>query len=274
MDWALVLASQGIDAAIDDGTDGAGWALVVSTSDYPAAVQAIRQYRLENRHWHWRQPLRMEGLVFDWRVMLWAALMALFYWLSHVRNPGLEATGCMDNAAVQAGEWWRLFTAMLLHADMAHLTANVSFGVVLLGLAMGRYGGGVGLLAAYLAGVVGNVAGLLFYPPSHQSLGASGMVMGGLGLLAAQSVAHLGRHPITRRHVIRGVLGGVMLFVLLGFGPGTDVLAHLGGFLTGLLFGAVLTRLPAGWQRPWTDIAAWLVFGGLIFATCWQWLRF
>lgn len=57
MDWALVLASQGVNAIIDDGADGPGWGLIVDTADYPAAIRAIRLYRQENRHWRWREPI-------------------------------------------------------------------------------------------------------------------------------------------------------------------------------------------------------------------------
>src|SRR5690242_20445444 len=128
MDWALVLASQGIDAFIDGGADGAGWGLVVSAADYPAAMRAIRLYRRENRHWRWRQPLRPHGLVFDWRVCFWGMLMAGFHWLSWKAGPGFQEAGRMDNAAVQAGDWWRIFSAVLLHADIGHLASNVAIG--------------------------------------------------------------------------------------------------------------------------------------------------
>ena len=65
------------------------------------------------------------------------------------------------------------------------------FGFLFVGLVMGRYGPGVGLLAVYLAGVGGNLAAWLVYGESHRGLGASGMVMGALGLLTVQSVALL-----------------------------------------------------------------------------------
>lgn len=269
MDWALVLASQDIPAIIDDGADGLGWGLIVSAADHLAAVRAIELYRLENRHWRWRQPLPWRGLLFDWRVLFWGLLLVAFHVLTQFSRPDFSTTGRMDNAAVMAGEWWRIFTAVLLHADLAHLAANVSIGIVLLGLAMGRFGGGVGLLAAYLAGAGGNVAGLLLYPPAHLGVGASGMVMGGLGLLAAQTLPFLRRNRPGRRQVLRGVLAGVLLFVLFGMSPEADVVAHLGGFVTGLLLGAILIRLPVSWLNPKTELAAILLGVGLLGATAW-----
>jgi len=52
---------------------------------------------------------------------------------------------------------------------------------------MARFGPGQALLAALLAGAVGNAAGLALRTEHYIGLGASGMVMGGLGLLTAQS---------------------------------------------------------------------------------------
>src|SRR6185436_21179670 len=106
-------------------------------------------------------------------------------------------------------------------------------GLLLFGLAMGALGPGVGLLAALLAGAGGNLAGLLFYPEAHRGLGASGMVMGALGLLTAQSLWLLRTGLPGRQIMARGLLGGFLLLVWFGFSPDpkVDVLAHITGFL-------------------------------------------
>ena len=242
MDWSLVLVSQGIETAIEnlEGT----WSLVLPARDYQQALKALRQYRLENRHWPWRQPLAWPHAHFDWAVIGWAGLLMVFHWFGS-KNEGLRLAGVMDTSAVLSGQWWRVFTAMTLHADLAHLATNLSIGIVLLGLAMGRYGTGTGLLAAYLAGAYGNLASLWINVRPFQGLGASGMVMGALGLLAAQTLPRRGDPPKPLKHLLGGVAAGFMLFVLFGLAPGTDIVAHFGGFLTGLLMGAVLIRVPA-----------------------------
>jgi membrane associated rhomboid family serine protease len=109
---------------------------------------------------------------------------------------------------------------------------------------MARYGAGVGLLASYLAGALGNVAGLLFYQAPYRGLGASGMVMGALGLLAVQSLFLWRRGLKIWKFMVNGILAGLMLFVLLGLDPHSDVVAHLGGFVAGALLGSLLTRVP------------------------------
>lgn len=273
MDWGLVLLSQGIAATIDDGAEGGGWGLWVTEDEHAAALRAIRLYQWENRHWRWRQPLPWRGFHFDWKVVLWTGLLAVIHFIDFSSNGAVQAAGRMDSAAVRAGEWWRIFTAILLHADIAHLVSNLSLGVVLLGLAMGRYGSGAGMLAAYLAGAAGNLAGLLIYPEPHYGVGASGMVMGGLGLLAIQSVALLRRGAPGRKYVLRGILAGLLLFTLYGLSPGTDVVAHLGGFVTGVVLGGVLTSLPQRWKNSKMDNAAAILFGALLLVTSWRAFR-
>ena len=185
MDWGLVLVSQGIEATIEASEDGSGWGLVVAAQDYEQALSAIGQYRLENRGWPWQQPVLQQGYLFDWGSLAWVLLVLLFFWLDG--RADLRSAGAMDTRLLAQGQWWRLLTAIWLHADLGHLAANATLGFVLLGLAMGRYGTGVGLLAACLAGVGGNLGCWLLALGGHRSLGASGMIMGALGLLAAQS---------------------------------------------------------------------------------------
>jgi len=99
-------------------------------------------------------------------------------------------------------------------------------------------------LAGFLAGAAGNVAGLLLHQGTYHRLGASGMVMGGLGLLAIQSLSIRFKNPRSGRYIIGGILAGVLLFTLLGLNPNSDVIAHLGGFLCGLVLGAAMTMIP------------------------------
>ena len=268
MDWSLVLASQGIEHAIDRD-EAAGWTLSVAEADHEKALAQIRQYRLENRHWRWRRPVFQPGLFFDWSCLAWVGLNILFFGWSEARA-GLRLTGMTDGAALAHGEWWRLFTATWLHADLAHLAMNAVFGFVFLGLVMGRYGPGVGLLAAYLAGAGGNLAGWLVRDVNQRGLGASGVVMGALGLLTVQSAALLQRRSAnTFRLFASGIFAGVLLFVFLGVSPGTDVVAHLGGFITGLLLGSLLALAPRLTRLPRINLAAGILFAALVILPWW-----
>lgn len=276
MDWSLVLVSEGIDAVIDRDPETFVWRLLVNAADYPRAMNAIRHYRVENRSQVWQQQLPWSGLIFDWRCLVSIAFFVFLFAVEATGRGDLSKAGMMHNKAVHAGEWWRMFTAVTLHGDMAHLAANATTGLLLIGLAMGVYGGGTALLASFLAGVGGNIAGLLIYPEAHRGLGASGMIMGALGLLTAQWITLL-KHGLTPRQLaIRGVLSGGLLLVLLGFSPqqNVDVLAHVAGFISGLLLGTILALLPAKLRAsPWLDNASLLACCVLVTSTWWLALR-
>jgi len=271
LDWCLVLVSQGIETTIDAGEGGAHWGLLVSAADYERAHHSIRLYQIENRGWPWQREIFHRGVIFDWGSLSWVALLGLFFVLDARLN--LREAGFMNTAAVSRGQWWRLFTGVWLHADVAHLAGNAGLGLVLLGLVMGRFGTGIGLLASYLAGAGGNALVWLLLPERGPSLGASGMVMGSLGLLAMQSLSHWRDTPRGARYVLAGICGGVMLFVLLGLSPGTDVLAHLGGFLSGLLFGAALTKFQAQGRLTAANLACGLIFSLLVLLPWWLALK-
>ena len=266
MEWGLVLASQGMEAIVDHSTEG--WALLVEPRDYDRALANLQQYQQENRGWQWRQPLPEAGMLFHWGGLGWAAaIMALYYW-SAVRFPGIRGAGILDSEKVRQGQWWRLWTAISLHQNVSHLMANATTGFILMGLAMSRYGAGVALLAAFVAGGVGNVASLLVYAQPHQSLGASGMVMGALGLVTAQSFSFMRKYPFGRRLFFRAVAGGVLILALIGFSPDSDMVAHVGGFIAGAILGCALGFVPAArLQHGPVNAGALLTLAALLLAT-------
>lgn len=269
MDWSLVLVSQGIEAIIEK--NDTAWELLVRVDEYEQAVVAIRQYCHENRHWPWRRHFFKGGLVFDWAALSWVILLLFFAWLD---TPyGLEPKGILDTAAVRHGQWWRVFTAIWLHADAGHLAANAAFGFVLLGLAMGRFGTGVALLAAYFAGAAANAAECLLANESRHSLGASGMVMGSLGILATQSFFLWRITPYGRKYVLTGIAAALMLFVIFGLSPETDVTAHFGGFVVGLALGGLLSLARDAVHKPLSNFFGTLAFIALVLVPWWQALR-
>lgn len=276
MDWSLVLVSQGIETIIERDSGTGHWGLVVSQPDYPRAVGALRQYCHENRHRVWRREVPGTGLIFDARALVWIVVLVFVYALDDASGGRLREHGLMDSAAIYDGAWWRLFTATQLHGDLVHLATNATTGFLLLGLVMGAFGTGWGLLAAFLAGVGGNLAGLVLLPETHRSLGASGMVMGALGILTGESVAVLREGVAPRRVIGRALAGGFLLLVLWGFSPDprTDVVAHVGGFLGGIAIGGVMSWLPAGWLRSVRlNLLAGAAVAALVTVTWWLALR-
>jgi rhomboid protease GluP len=257
MDWSLVLASQGIDPTIQKA--GQGFELIVPAESLESAQQAIQKYRTETRGWHWQRMVFQDGVIFHWASLCWVVLITVFHWVGS--HADLATRGIMDTGAVAHGQWWRLFTSVWLHADIGHLAMNAAIGVVLLGFVMGRFGIGPALAAASLTGVGGNLFAWAASTQVHRSLGASGAVMGCLGLLAVQSALMIRRgsaHP--RKWIVGGLASGCLLFVLFGTNPESDVLAHLGGFISGLFVGAALVAMGDRLRRAPAHL-----IGGLLF---------
>ena len=81
------------------------------------------------------------------------------------------------------GEWWRLFTATMLHGSAEHLTGNlVTF--LLVGFLLEPMIG-IGWFAAiyFTGGFAGAVLSTLLNGPDMLSVGASGAIMATLGAL-------------------------------------------------------------------------------------------
>lgn len=262
MDWSLVLASQDIAVIID--RQGPGWVLTVDEPDYVRAMEALRQYQLENRSSRWRGELPGTDMVFHWGSLLWVGGIIAFYWASE-RYAGMRSMGMVDSGAVLKGQWWRLFTAITLHENLPHLASNAAAGFLLLGLAMARFGPGVALLASFLAGAAGNLACVMIDRIGHYSLGASGMVTAALGLITVQSAAHWRHHRTIAPWLPRAGAAGILILVLIGFSPGVDVLAHVGGFVAGGLFGLALAWIkPARLQETLPNAVCGILLAGLI----------
>ena len=190
MDWSLVLTSQGIETEILSFPGGkAPYGLKVHHSDLVRAQDALRCFQQENSHWSWNKQLPASGFSFNWACVLWCAVLCIFAWLGWSVRPDIQMAGMMKSREVINGNaWWQTVTAVMLHGDIGHLASNVSSGFLLLGLSMGRFGAGPGLLAAFLCGVWGNFFGLWIHETPYRGLGASGMMMGALGMLGPHAI--------------------------------------------------------------------------------------
>lgn len=158
--------------------------------------------------------------------------------------------------AVAEGEYWRLLTVTLVHGGLLHLLMNMYALWIVGPLAEALYGH-VTFLAIYLITALGgSIASYLFF--ANPSVGASGGVFGLFGLVFAATYFHkpaLGRQARALTSQI-GVL--IVINLVIGFGVGgfarIDNAAHIGGLLTGVWLGFVISprgaaTLSSFWQR-------------------------
>ena len=168
----------------------------------------------------------------------------------------LAALGALDKAlVVEDGQWWRLFSAPLLHGGLIHIAFNgiaLFFAGVVLENVIGRaWFAGVFAVSA----VTGSAMSLLINPETLISVGASGAIMG----LFAAAFAVAYRYPVAspmRTYLISGSLRVLIPSMLPLFGALTgekiDYAAHLGGAIGGAAVGGllVLVGAPARFCRP------------------------
>jgi hypothetical protein len=141
------------------------------------------------------------------------------------------------------GEWWRLFTATVLHGSPAHLIGNlVTFLTV--GLLLEPMIG-IGWFSAiyFSGGFVGAVASMMLNPPDTLSVGASGAIMATLAALFTLSFHAGAPRPRLMRRVAAGSLIPALMPVVERGGVVADVNAHLGGCLAGACIAFVMLIL-------------------------------
>jgi rhomboid protease GluP len=275
MDWSLVLASEGIEVTLERSSTDGGFRLLVAPHDELRARGAIRQYLQENRGFEWHHEVPGSDYWFDGRVIFWALAVGFVF----MATLGSVESGLFKTELVRQGQWWRAFTAVWLHADIAHLTSNLAAGILFLGLAMARFGAGIALLGSLLAGVLANFFGLLLRTDAlahylgvfakednYNGLGASGWVMGALGMLVAQAVPRWNTGRRGNKVVLSSLGTGALLFILLGTDQSSDILAHFGGFVCGLLLGTIAAFLPKAWL-PGLNRAAFILFVVVVAVT-------
>ena len=159
----------------------------------------------------------------------------------------------LDKALVAAGEYWRLWTVTLVHADVIHLAFNM-YALWIVGPLVERWYGQIRFLVFYLACAATGSVGSFAFGGDGVSVGASGAVFGMFGVIAAASYIH---KPVDRYARAIAMQIGVLILINLAFGFASggviDNAAHIGGLLGGLWLGAVIppNRVPtmSSWWR-------------------------
>lgn len=137
---------------------------------------------------------------------------------------------------MEYGEYYRLFTCMFLHFGVQHLFYNMLL-LIFVGDMLEKAVGKVRYLLIYLGGgLLGNLLSMVVSMQTGKfavSAGASGAIFAVVGALACLVVRNRDRIPmeIQRRMIIMALLSLVQGFTQTG----TDNMAHLGGFLGGIL---------------------------------------
>ncbi|HQZ84068.1 MAG TPA: rhomboid family intramembrane serine protease [Actinomycetota bacterium] len=163
------------------------------------------------------------------------------------------------NSVAYDDEWYRLMTAVFLHASLLHILFNM-YVLVVLGPTLERIlGHGRYLVLFLLAGLGGSVASFAFSAPTTRSVGASGAIFGLMGalLVAGRRL----KYDVTQVAVLIGIN------IVIGFlpGAGVDWRAHLGGLVTGAAAAAVMI-MPDGRRKVGMEILGLVVIVAAVTA--------
>ena len=192
--------------------------------------------------------------------------------------------GAMFSPLIADGQYWRLFTAMFLHADVPHMLFN-GLGLFMFGSLVERTYGHLRFAAIYVvAGLAGSVLSFAMNSIAIGA-GASGAIFGVLGAVGAFFLVQrktMGA-PAKFNLALVAVIAGIGLAHGLAT-PRVDNWAHLGGLIGGAAMGLALSPTlspvidfgwPAGyrWKPPpvsrWWAVpaAAALLAAGAVAAT-------
>lgn len=272
--WALVLEARDIPCRAWRGM--AGWRIMVPEDRFDEALEELRLFENENRDWPPPPPATSPLVENTLATLSVLVLLAAFHNITlleglpfgNTRIDWLSA-GSADSAKILDGQWWRALTALTLHADWLHLSGNLAIGGMFIVFLCRDLGSGLAWALLLGSGFLGNLANAWLQPFDHNSIGASTLVFGAVGILAAINLLrHRGDNRRRRAMPVAAALG---LLALLGTeGKNTDIGAHLLGFAFGAALGLTAEHLSDKYGRPGRKTNVLLALGcAVLMVSAW-----
>jgi rhomboid protease GluP len=208
-------------------------------------------------------PVGLESFKLPWLTLALLVVLVAIFVVENILSPAtsimagpsvrtLLAMGGLSRTAVLSdGEWYRLFTAPLLHASLFHILSN-GLALLLGGTPLERLVGRLWFFAFFVIGALGgSLMSLAVGPANVVSVGASGALM---GMFAALFVGAFRLPAGPRRQRLQTNAMQVLIPSLLPFFSATSLVhidygAHFGGAISGGLLAAVLLKFWPSDQR-------------------------
>lgn len=224
-----------------------------------------------------RHPLQ-QGRYTPWLIWIGLGAILRLYSLGLKGEWHWQLQGRLMNdyaSVVELGEWYRIWTAALVHQSLGHMLLNLC----LLGYVGFQIEARLGqTILAWIVGLSTGVGSLfsLLYAPHSASIGASASVYALLTFAVGFGLRHPKDPAARSEHLGWFVLPYLILAIALGFlSSNIDHAGHLGGFLVGVVF---VWRLPTAsnthfhvaprrwWQLPsLLSVAAVMLLCSLIW---------
>jgi len=269
---SLVLSAVGITHTIS--ADEGLYRILTDDKDKQAANYHLSTYLAENKNWPPKKDFteQSSSSIQPPTILVLSALI-LFYtvtgpWSSH-SHWFKQGAGDAD-AILQAGEYFRIITALTLHADLTHLMGNCFLGGFLLHFFCRTVGPGIGVFSILLSAALGNYINVYLHGSDHLFVGYSTAVFSTIGMLAMVSY-HTNR-KLTSYQVFAPFMAGIALLAMTGSsGERTDLGAHFFGLASGFFTGGLLITNAAIKLRSYPSLQLFLfLFSATIVYLSWE----
>lgn len=171
--------------------------------------------------------------------------------------------GNSGRMVLQNGEYWRLMTAVFLHAGFLHIALN-TYVLIILGQFVENILGSVRFIFLFLLSGLGGSLASIYVGGAQLSVGASGAIWGLFGAGLALSLMPSRFLPEYARPQIRKMmLLNLFINVFVSFLPMVDMWGHFGGGI----FGFLLTLLYMRGLPNWISFAGAALFLFLLFGS-------
>lgn len=151
----------------------------------------------------------------------------------------LDKLGAKDTPLILEGQFWRLLTAMLLHAGVIHLVFNL-IAMYNVGFPLEREFGTLKIAIIFVtSGFTGDLLSSIFLPQTL-SVGASGAIFGLFGAAWADLLQNWSLYGEHAKWVLLQLILATIVNLVLGLLPFLDNFAHFGGLCCGMFFGFTL----------------------------------
>lgn len=174
--------------------------------------------------------------------ILVAAVLFLLGQFDDALNNRLFEMFAQANWLVADGEWWRIFTPVLLHASLMHIMFNM-WALWVLGPQVERGVGTVPFVGLYLAAA--GWGGVFFYyfgETGSVAVGASGAIFGLFGIWFNWALRR--RNTMQGRALLRQIGFLLLINAAIPFMiQGIAWEAHLGGLIIGFGLGEIWSRI-------------------------------
>lgn len=167
--------------------------------------------------------------------ILISAVIVLFF-LMQILIPGFTETFVLNQDSFS--QPWRFVTSIFLHGGAGHLLYNL-FALILFGFILEKIIGSKGFLIVFFSsGIIANLISINFY---ESSLGASGAIMGIIGVLAViKPLMMVWAFGMIVPMFIAAILWIVGDIFGIFFPSNVGNIAHLSGIAFGIIFGMYL----------------------------------